>query len=228
MAISSGEHCDRSTSSCWSSGRWLSRSPSSGGSCPLPSSPTSSSFTWPRENSLCGRTPPRARGRQNLRPRTEVSPERRARWLPRGETRQKVESALIVYRKLVASIEDADDVTRAVLDDAVPKLHAAADRLVDVGLARERAAEAASSLPPATDTQPRSPDEEDRRGLEEVVRCGGRGDLRDHRGAERAPGQGRSRLHRQQQPCPRRRPYLVPGRPERQARSPEPGYGPTA
>lgn len=71
----------------------------------------------------------------------DVSPERRARWLPRGETRQKVESALIVYRKVVAAIEDSDDVTRAVLEDTIPKLHAAANRLVDVARSREQASE---------------------------------------------------------------------------------------
>lgn len=71
----------------------------------------------------------------------DVSPERRARWLPRGETRQRVESALIVYRKVVAAIEDSDDVTRAVLEDMVPKLHAAANRLVDVAQRREQASE---------------------------------------------------------------------------------------
>ena len=83
--------------------------------------------------------PDRGRGR-------DVSPERRARWLPRGETRNKVEAALGVYRKVVAAIEDSDDVTRAVLDDAVPRLHAAADRLVDVALGREKAAEVAREL----------------------------------------------------------------------------------
>ena len=77
---------------------------------------------------------------------SDVSPERRARWLPRGETRQKVEAALDVYRKVVAAIETSDDVTRAVLDDAVPRLHAAADRLVDVAQGRERAAEVARDL----------------------------------------------------------------------------------
>lgn len=71
----------------------------------------------------------------------DISPERRARWLPRGETREKVEAALVVYRKVVLAIEESDEVTRAVLDDAVPKLHAAADRLVDVALKREKAAE---------------------------------------------------------------------------------------
>jgi flagellar motility protein MotE (MotC chaperone) len=77
---------------------------------------------------------------------SDVSPERRARWLPRGETRQKVEDALDVYRKVVAAIEDSDDVTRAVLDDSVPRLHAAADRLVDVARGREKAAEVARDL----------------------------------------------------------------------------------
>ena len=76
----------------------------------------------------------------------DVSPERRARWLPRGETREKVEAALVVYRKVVAAIEGSDDVTRGVLDDAVPKLHAAANRLVDVAQGRERAAEAIHDL----------------------------------------------------------------------------------
>ena len=76
----------------------------------------------------------------------DVSPERRARWLPRGETRQKVEAALVVYRKVVAAVEESDDVTRTVLDDAVPKLHDAADRLVDVAQGREKAAEALRDL----------------------------------------------------------------------------------
>jgi hypothetical protein len=77
---------------------------------------------------------------------TDVSPERRARWLPRGETRQRVEAALDVYRKVVAAIETSDDVTRAVLEEAIPRLHAAADRLVDVAQGREKAAEVASDL----------------------------------------------------------------------------------
>jgi hypothetical protein len=77
---------------------------------------------------------------------SDVSPERRARWLPRGETRQKVEAALDVYRKVVAAVETSDDVTRTVLDDVLPRLHAAADRLVDVAQSRERAAEVARDL----------------------------------------------------------------------------------
>jgi hypothetical protein len=77
---------------------------------------------------------------------SDVSPERRARWLPRGETRQKVEAALDVYRKVVSAIETSDDVTRAVLEDSIPRLHAAADRLVDVAQGREKAAEVARDL----------------------------------------------------------------------------------
>ncbi len=76
----------------------------------------------------------------------ELSPERRARWLPRGETREKVDAALAEYRKVVAAIAASDDVTRAVLEDAVPRLHAAADRLVDVALQREKAAEIVRDL----------------------------------------------------------------------------------
>jgi hypothetical protein len=75
-----------------------------------------------------------------------ISPERRARWLPRGETREKVEAALVIYRKVVAAVEGSDEVTRAVLGDAVSKLHDTANRLVDVAQGREQAAEAISDL----------------------------------------------------------------------------------
>jgi hypothetical protein len=76
---------------------------------------------------------------QQERPR-DLSPERRSRWLPRGETRERVDAALAEYRKIVAAIEGSDDVTRAVLEDTLPRLHAAADRLVDVAHEREAAA----------------------------------------------------------------------------------------
>jgi hypothetical protein len=100
----------------------------------------------------------------------EVSPERRARWLPRGETRQKVEAALEVYRKVVAAIEDADEVTRAVLHDAVPRLHAAADRLVDVAAGREKAAEVARELGRNTEASAGKARQENLRELEERIR----------------------------------------------------------
>ena len=100
----------------------------------------------------------------------DVSPERRARWLPRGETRQKVEAALDVYRKVVAAIQDSDDVTREVLHDAVPRLHAAADRLVDVARGREKAAETVSDLRQDTGSSTWTADrQENLRKLEERI-----------------------------------------------------------
>lgn len=75
-----------------------------------------------------------------------LPPERRARWLPRGETRRTVEEALVAYRKLVTSIEGSNEVARSVLHDAVPKLHAAAERLVQVAHDREKAAEALQEI----------------------------------------------------------------------------------
>jgi hypothetical protein len=101
----------------------------------------------------------------------DVSPERRARWLPRGETRQKVEATLEVYRKVVAAIEAADDVTRAVLDDAVPRLHGAADRLVDVAEAREKAAEVALELRQGTEATAGRTRQENLRELEERIKA---------------------------------------------------------
>ncbi len=76
----------------------------------------------------------------------DLSPERRARWLSRGETRERVDAALAEYRKIVAAVEASDDVTRAVLEDTVPRLHAAADRLVDVALERESAEQTVREL----------------------------------------------------------------------------------
>lgn len=99
---------------------------------------------------------------------SEVPPERRARWLPRGETRQKVEEALVSYRKTVRAIEEADEVTRAVLDDAVPKLHAAAERLVDVADRREKAAGTIRDLEAA---EPNEERQDSLRELESEVRA---------------------------------------------------------
>ena len=102
----------------------------------------------------------------------DVSPERRARWLPRGETRQKVEATLEVYRKVVAAIEDSDEVTRAVLDDTVPRLHAAADRLVNVAEGREKASEVARELGRnTTEASAATTRQENLRELEERIRA---------------------------------------------------------
>ncbi len=81
----------------------------------------------------------------------DIPPERRARWLPRGETRNTVEEALVAYRKLVASIEGSGDVARSVLGDAVPKLHETAERLVQVAHDREKAAEAVREIKSSQD-----------------------------------------------------------------------------
>lgn len=78
--------------------------------------------------------PPRNAGGETL------SPERRAHWLPRTETRRKVEEALTAYRKVETAIEESDDVAREVLGEASPKLRVAADRLVDIAHQRESAA----------------------------------------------------------------------------------------
>ena len=100
-----------------------------------------------------------------------VSPDRRARWLPRGETRQRVEEALDAHRRVLAAIEGADEVTRAVLEDSVPKLHAVANRLVDVAESREKAAEAARDLRRSSGASRGSEAEESYRALEEKVRA---------------------------------------------------------
>jgi hypothetical protein len=94
-----------------------------------------------RSRTLTGRTPP-----PPLPDGNAVSPERRARWLARGETRDTVERALDVARRVISAIEDADEVTRAVLDDAVPRVEAASERLVTVAENREKALAAISDL----------------------------------------------------------------------------------
>jgi chromosome segregation ATPase len=69
----------------------------------------------------------------------EPSPDRRARWLPRGQTREKVEAALEVRRKTIAAIEESDEVTREVLSGAIPKLQELGNGLVDLAHRRETA-----------------------------------------------------------------------------------------
>ncbi|MCA1718319.1 MAG: hypothetical protein LC781_16350 [Actinobacteria bacterium] len=73
--------------------------------------------------------------------REEEAPlERRVRRLPHGETRRKVEEALGLHQRTMVAIEESDDVARTVLDDAIPKLHGIAGRLVDVAERREEVA----------------------------------------------------------------------------------------
>ena len=91
-------------------------------------------------------------GRPRLRPQAiearDVSPERRARWLPRGETRQKVEAALEVQRRITVAIQESGDVVQTIFDDAIPKLDGVAERLVDVAHTREKIAGAIQDLKP--------------------------------------------------------------------------------
>lgn len=76
----------------------------------------------------------------------EPSPDRRARWLPRGQTREKVEAALEVRRKTISAIEDSDETTREVLSDAIPRLQELGDGLVDLAHRRETASSEALEL----------------------------------------------------------------------------------
>ena len=78
--------------------------------------------------------------RPSLSKDENVPPERRVRRLPHGETRRKAEEALELYRRTMVAIEESDDVARTVLDDAIPKLHGIAGRLVDVAERREEVA----------------------------------------------------------------------------------------
>lgn len=76
----------------------------------------------------------------------EPSPDRRARWLPRGQTREKVEAALEVQRRTITAVEESDDVTREVLSDAVPKLQSLGNSLVDLAHRREKASSEVQNL----------------------------------------------------------------------------------
>lgn len=98
-------------------------------------------------------------------PEKEASPERRARWLPRGQTRERVEAALDVQRKTVTAVEEADDVTREVLSGSVPKLHETAEALVEVARRRETASAEAQRLRSSGSSRL----EDDIRSLEEEV-----------------------------------------------------------
>jgi chorismate mutase len=100
----------------------------------------------------------------------DLSPERRARWLSRGETRKRVEEALEIHRRTVSAIEASDDVTRAVLDDAIPKLQRVAERLVDVAQKREKVAEAIQDLNKSSHTSPANAKERREADLEELKR----------------------------------------------------------
>ena len=101
----------------------------------------------------------------------EVPPERRVRRLPRGETRRKVEEALELHRRKMVSIEESGDVARTVLDDAIPKLHGIAGRLVDVAGRREEVAGTIRELENHAGTPRRKNRDADLAGLENELRA---------------------------------------------------------
>ena len=102
----------------------------------------------------------------------EVSPERRARGLPRGETRQKVEEALELYRRTMIAVEESDDdVAMSVLDDAVPKLHGIVRRLVDVAEQREEVARTIWDLENHAGAPRRESRDADLAGLKDELRA---------------------------------------------------------
>lgn len=78
-----------------------------------------------------------------------VPPERRVRRLPYGETRRKVEAALESCRRARAAIENSDDATKDLLQDALPKLDLLSRCLVDAAGRRERAAATGRDSGPA-------------------------------------------------------------------------------
>ena len=78
--------------------------------------------------------------------RPRLSPEQRARRLPRGATREKVEAALEAHGRVLVAVEESDERTRATLDGTLAKLRRVPERLLNVAEAREEAAAKARVL----------------------------------------------------------------------------------
>lgn len=70
-----------------------------------------------------------------------VPPNIRARRLPQGETREKVEAALEGIRRLTIAVEGSGKEAQAVLGDVAPKLERIAQHVVEVAEEREKVAE---------------------------------------------------------------------------------------
>ncbi len=70
--------------------------------------------------------------------REKASPEQRARRLPIGETRHKVEAALTARDRALVAIENSGEATRGLLQDVPPKLDLLLERIVDVSEKREQ------------------------------------------------------------------------------------------
>lgn len=132
-------------------------------------------FLAPRDQMVRNRLLERRQGRPGARPLSpkdrDVPPEQRARRLPRGETRQKVEAALEVHRRTVFAIEESGDGAQAVLSDAVPKLHLVAERLLDVAEEREKAAGATRDLKTPAGATRREARDADLEELEKELRA---------------------------------------------------------
>ena len=80
----------------------------------------------------------------------KASAEQRARKLPDGETRRKVEAALTARDRALVAIENSGEAARGLLQDAPPKLDLLLERLIDVSEKREQVA--ATVRPPETTT----------------------------------------------------------------------------
>ena len=96
-------------------------------------------------NSVLGATQ-QGQGIPQAPQRLNSSPEQRARRLPRGETRLRVERALEAHARVLIAVEESDEARQAALDDALPKLRQVSERLLDVAEAREKAAAEAQTL----------------------------------------------------------------------------------
>lgn len=70
----------------------------------------------------------------------KASAEQRARELPDGETRRRIEAALTARDRALVAIENSGEAARGLLQDAPPKLDLLLERLIDVSEKREQVA----------------------------------------------------------------------------------------
>ena len=89
---------------------------------------------------LEGREKAREAARSRVQRAIGLSPEGRTRKLQRGETRDRVESALEARGRVILAIEEAGEPARNYLTAAIPELQRTAELLIDLAEARERTA----------------------------------------------------------------------------------------
>ena len=89
---------------------------------------------------LEGREKAREAARSRVQRAIELSPEGRTRKLQRGETRDRVESALEARGRVLLAIEESGEPARNYLTAAIPELQRTAELLLDLAEARESAA----------------------------------------------------------------------------------------